>query len=80
MEAIFKINVKQIDRAFVDAIKKMFNDKDIIIRISTSQDETEYLLSSEANERHILDNRVAEPTMQFTPEEFRKYVDKTLKP
>ncbi|HZK08101.1 MAG TPA: hypothetical protein VFC92_07855 [Bacteroidales bacterium] len=80
MEAIFKLNVKQIDGAFVEAIKKMFNEKDVIIRISTPLDETEYLLSSEANERHILENSVAEPAMQFTAEEFRKYADKTLKP
>ncbi len=79
MEAIFKLNVNQIDRAFVDAIKKMFNEKDVIIRISTPQDETDYLLSSEANEKHILENMVAEPTMHFSAEEFRKYVDKPLK-
>jgi hypothetical protein len=80
MEAIFKINIKQIDRAFIDAIKKMFNEKDVIIRISTPQDETEYLLSSEANQRHILENMAAEPAMQFTAEEFKKYAAKALKP
>jgi hypothetical protein len=80
MEAIFKINVKQIDKAFVDAIKKMFNEKDIIIHISTPQDETKYLLSNEANRRHIFENRLAEPTMQFTAEEFSKYADEMLNP
>ena len=80
MKAIFKLNVKQIDSAFIDAIKKMFYEKDVVIQISTPQDETEYLLSSEANEKHILDNIVAEPAMQFTAEEFGKYVEKSLKP
>lgn len=74
MEAIFKLNVDQIDNGFVDSIKKMFKQKELIIRISASEDESEYLLSSDANKKHILDNISAEPSIRFSGKEFEKYV------
>jgi len=74
MEAIFKLNVDQIDNGFVDSIKKMFKQKELIIRISASEDESEYLLSCDANKKHILDNISAEPSIRFTGKEFEKYV------
>ena len=74
MEAIFKINVNQIDNGFVDSIKKMFKQKELIIRISASEDESEYLLSSDANKKHILDNISTEPSIRFTGKEFEKYI------
>ena len=74
MEAIFRLNVNQIDRSFIDSLKKMFREKEVIIRISSSEDETDYLSSNIANEKHILDNMVAEPSIRFTAKEFEKYV------
>ncbi len=52
----------------------MFREKEVIIRISSSEDETDYLSSNIANEKHILDNMVAEPSIRFTAKEFEKYV------
>ncbi|MCX6272831.1 MAG: hypothetical protein NTU44_16765 [Bacteroidetes bacterium] len=78
MEAIFKLNINQVDKGFIDSIKKMFEKKDVIIRISTPEDETEYLLSSEANEKHILENMVAEPSVRFSADEFSKHTGQSL--
>ena len=47
MEAIFRIRANQIDHGFIDSIKKMFKEKDLIIRITVTEDETEYLASNE---------------------------------
>lgn len=74
MEAIFRLNINQIDRSFIDSLKKMFREKEVIIRISSPEDETDYLSSSMANEKHILDNMAAEPAIRFTADEFKKYV------
>ena len=78
MEAIFKIRANQIDHGFIDSIKKMFKEKDLIIRITVTEDETEYLASNEFNEKHILENMVAETSIRFTEEEFKNYVSQTI--
>ena len=56
----------------------MFKEKDLIIRITVTEDETEYLASNEFNEKHILQNMVAEPSIRFTEEEFKNYVSQSI--
>ncbi|OFY52246.1 MAG: hypothetical protein A2W85_15065 [Bacteroidetes bacterium GWF2_41_31] len=78
MEAQYKMKANEIDITFIEAIKKLFAEKDIVIRISEEWDETEYLARSKANEDHILENMAAEPTKSFKGQEFEEYTSKRL--
>ena len=60
----------------MDTIKKLFNGKEITITISTGTDETTYLTMNPANEKHLLDNLAAEPSIKFSGDEFMEYVNK----
>ncbi|MEM9923412.1 MAG: hypothetical protein AAF915_06640 [Cyanobacteria bacterium P01_D01_bin.50] len=53
MHSIYRINTKQLDSSFIDALKVNYPDKEIE-RIVYEVDETAYLLSSEANKKHFL--------------------------
>lgn len=76
MEAIFRLKGQEIDTKFLESIRKLFVGKDVIIRITTEMDETEYLTLYPANEDHILQNMAAEPVKRFTGDEFSDYVSK----
>jgi len=78
MEALFKIKANEIDSDFIESVKKLFKEQEIIIRISSPADETEYLLKYEANESHILENMVAEPAKRFSGNEFEDYTSKKI--
>ena len=50
MEATFKIKKSNFDSSFVEKIKSLFEKSDTIrVTVSDEMDETDYLLSSEAN-------------------------------
>ena len=78
MEALYKIKANEIDIGFIEAIRKMFAEKEIIIRITEELDETDYLTQYKANELHIIENMVAEPTKNFTGAEFEGYTSTKL--
>ncbi|MDY0279137.1 MAG: hypothetical protein RBR35_01090 [Salinivirgaceae bacterium] len=78
MEALYRIKANEIDLGFIEAVKKMFAEKEIIIRITEEFDETEYLSRYKANESHILKNSVAEPAKRFKDGEFEEYTSKKL--
>jgi len=73
MEALYKLNVNEIDNSFLESIKRLFKGKKVIISITSFEDETTYLSSFEANKMHILNNIVAEPTARFSGDDFLKY-------
>jgi hypothetical protein len=75
MEALFKIKANDIDRNFMESIRKLFQGKEIVIKVSTEWDDTVFLSYYEANEKHILNNIAAEPTARFSGDEFQKFVD-----
>lgn len=74
MEAMFKIKAKELDKNWLDSIKQLFQDKEIVIKVSTDMDETDYLSLYPANKEHILKNMAAEPSKRFRGNEFDDYV------
>jgi len=79
MEALYKIKANELDSVWIESIKELFSGKDIIIKISTEMDETDFLTIYLANEKHLLDNLAAEPTVKFSGDEFEEYVNKLTK-
>ena len=56
MQVAYKISIDELDNRFLDSIKSLFKSKEIYINITDeSQNETEYLLSNEANAKRLLD-------------------------
>lgn len=76
MEAIYKLKANEINPNLMDTIKKLFSGKEITITITTEPDETTYLTMNPANEKHLLESMAEEPSIQFTPAEFKKMVSK----
>jgi hypothetical protein len=79
MEVIFKIQPKELDEKLFLQIKKMFEGKPVTIIISTEMDETTYLTSNPANEKHLVESMASEPFVSFTPNEFEKHSKELLK-
>lgn len=78
MEALFKLKANDIDSGFIESVKKLFSGKEVVIRITTHSDDSDYLSYYSANENHILENMVAEPVKKFSGEEFNDYASKLL--
>ncbi len=76
MEAIFKIEPQEFNEELFLRLKKLFKGKTVTIAISTDIDETTYLTLNPANEKHLLESMAQEPTITFTPEEFKEKVRK----
>ncbi|MGB3638152.1 MAG: hypothetical protein WBA39_11345 [Rivularia sp. (in: cyanobacteria)] len=53
MHSVYRINTKELDRSFIDALKVNYPDTEIEI-VVYKVDETAYLLASEANKKHLL--------------------------
>ena len=79
MEAFYKIKADELDSLWIESIKKLFQDKNLIIKVSTEMDETDYLTHYPANEKHLIENVAAEPTKTFTGDELMEYVEKLSK-
>ena len=73
MEALYKLTAEEINASFIESVKKLFRGKDLVIRITSYADDTEYLSQYPANEKHILENMVAEPVKRFSENEFSDY-------
>ena len=78
MEALYKLNSGEINASFIESVKKLFRGKDLVIRITSNADDTEYLSQYPANEKHILENMVAEPVKRFSGDEFSDYSSQLL--
>jgi hypothetical protein len=76
MEALYKIKANELDYMLIESIRKLFHDRDIIIKVTTNLDETDFLTFYPANEKHLLDNLAAEPEVKFSDDEFMEYVNK----
>lgn len=79
MEALYKVKANELDSLWIESIKKLFQDKNLIIKVTADMDETDYLTLDPANEKHLLENMAAEPSIIFKGDEFQEYVNKKLK-
>jgi antitoxin YefM len=81
METVFKLKTKELDMSFIESIKHLFKGKEIEITIKPAQDETEYLLSSPANKKRLLEAieevKKNKNLIRFTGEEFEE-LSKTM--
>jgi hypothetical protein len=76
METIFKLKAKELDKSFIDSVKNLFKDLEIEISIKQVQDETEYLLRSPENKKHLLEAitemKKNKNLIRFTAKEFEE--------
>ena len=80
METIFKLKATELDRSFIESVKNLFKDREIEISIKPTQDETEFLLSSPANKKHLLEAikevKKNKNLIRFTGKEFEETTEK----
>jgi hypothetical protein len=53
METIYRLNAKDLSDDLIKSIQEAFKDKDIEIVVSEATNDTDYLLSTEANRKHL---------------------------
>ena len=53
MTTIYRLNVNELSEELLHSIRAAFKDKVIEITVTEAMDETDYLLSSEANKKHL---------------------------
>lgn len=54
MQSTFSLNCDELNLNFLNSLKAMFLGRKIEISVRDVDDETEYLLSTEANREHLL--------------------------
>lgn len=82
MNTIFQMNTSELDEKFLAGIKTLFKSKTIEISIRDihdEMDETEYLMSSVVNKRHLQSAidyiEEGKDLVSFSAEEFERLVD-----
>lgn len=74
METTYNLNSEDLDEKIIKEIKKLFKGKKISITISSETDETEYLNSNTENEKFLRKSMAEEPSVIFTPPEFKNHL------
>lgn len=54
MYSTYRLQADELSLDFIKALKKIYQNRQIEIIVQDVQDETDYLLSSEANREHLL--------------------------
>ena len=55
MVTTYRLKPGELTETFFNALKEVYQDKEIEITVQETMDETEYLLSTEANRKHLLE-------------------------
>ena len=53
MITIYRLNANELSEELLNSIRAAFKDKVIEITVTEAMDETDYLLSTEANRKHL---------------------------
>ena len=75
MTTTFHIEASELNNIFLDKIQSLFQDKKLVITVEEEMDETEYLLSSEENKKHLqksIEQLRNGQTIQVSLEDLRK--------
>jgi hypothetical protein len=56
MTTIYRLHVNELSVEVINSIKAAFKDKTVEIIVTDSVDETEYLLATGANRKHLFDS------------------------
>ena len=72
MYTSFHLKASELDENFLKSVKALFKSKTISIIIEEEQDTTEYLLSTEANRKHLEESIKSKEGYSFTINEFKK--------
>ncbi|MBI4647361.1 MAG: hypothetical protein HY738_12440 [Bacteroidia bacterium] len=82
METVFYLKPSDLNINFLQTIKSLFENKDIVISVKDDMDETEYLLKEPANKKKLLQSvkniENNKNLIRFTPDEFEKLNKKLL--
>jgi antitoxin YefM len=54
MELTYRLNANELNEEFLNTIKKLYKGKELEVTVQVKEDETEYLLKSEANRTQLL--------------------------
>jgi hypothetical protein len=54
MELTYRLNENELDAEFLKTIKKLYKGKELEVTVQVREDETKYLLKSEANRTQLL--------------------------
>lgn len=54
MELTYRLNANELDEEFLKTIKKLYKGKELEVTVQVREDETKYLLKSEANKAQLL--------------------------
>ncbi len=54
MVITYRLNANELSMDLINSIRLAFKDKDIVVNVSETIDETEYLLASPANKENLL--------------------------
>lgn len=83
METVFKLRATELQNSFIATLKALFKNNEIEITVTQVQDETEYLLSSPANKKALLDAikevKKDKNLIRFSAKEFETYSKKLIK-
>ena len=56
MTTIYRLHINELSAEVINSIKAAFKDKTVEIIVTDAVDETEYLLATAANRKHLFDS------------------------
>jgi predicted transposase YbfD/YdcC len=69
----FHLKAEELDEKFLKTGKALFKKKKISITIEEEMDETAYLLSTDANRKHLEESIKSKEKISFTLDELKKH-------